>query len=133
VVHRRKGVAVVPEELLYTKDHEWLRRESDGTIVFGITDFAQDALGDIVYVDLPAVGSILTAGDPCGEVESTKSVSELYAPVSGEVLQINENLSAAPDTVNADPYGAGWMVTVQPTSEADTMDAQGYQIHISEA
>jgi len=124
---------VVPEELLYTKDHEWLRRESDGTIVFGITDFAQDALGDIVYVDLPAVGSILTAGDPCGEVESTKSVSELYAPVSGEVLQINENLSAAPDTVNADPYGAGWMVTVQPTSEADTMDAQGYQIHISEA
>lgn len=133
MVHRRKGVAVVPEELLYTKDHEWLRRESDGTIVFGITDFAQDALGDIVYVDLPAVGSILTAGDPCGEVESTKSVSELYAPVSGEVLQINENLSAAPDTVNADPYGAGWMVTVQPTSEADTMDAQGYQIHISEA
>jgi len=126
-------VAVVPEELLYTKDHEWLRRESDGTIVFGITDFAQEALGDIVYVDLPAVGSILTAGDPCGEVESTKSVSELYAPVSGEVLQINENLSAAPDTVNADPYGAGWMVTVQPTSEADTMDAQGYQIHISEA
>lgn len=133
MVHRRKGVAVVPEELLYTKDHEWLRRESDGTIVFGITDFAQEALGDIVYVDLPAVGSILTAGDPCGEVESTKSVSELYAPVSGEVLQINENLSAAPDTVNADPYGAGWMVTVQPTSEADTMDAQGYQIHISEA
>lgn len=133
MVHRRKGVAVVPEELHYTKDHEWLRRESDGTIVFGITDFAQDALGDIVYVDLPAVGSILTAGDPCGEVESTKSVSELYAPVSGEVLRINENLSAAPDTVNADPYGAGWMVTVQPTSEADTMDAQGYQIHISEA
>ncbi|MGI9195902.1 MAG: glycine cleavage system protein GcvH [Candidatus Nanopelagicales bacterium] len=106
---------MVPEDALYTAEHEWVRETPEGTVVFGITDYAQDALGDIVYVDLPAAGTSISAGAPCGEVESTKSVSELYAPVSGEVVRTNDVLGDAPETVNSDPYGAGWMAEVRPS------------------
>lgn len=104
-----------PEDLRYTAEHEWVRATETGTVVFGITDFAQDALGDIVYVSLPGVGESVAAGAVCGEVESTKSVSDIYAPLAGEVVARNEALDAAPETVNSDAYGAGWMVELRPT------------------
>ena len=107
-----------PEELRYTAEHEWVRSTGDGTVVFGITDYAQDSLGDIVYVSLPDVGAALTAGQACGEVESTKSVSDIYAPVAGEVVARNESLDSAPETVNSDPYASGWMVEVRPVDPA---------------
>ena len=107
-----------PEELRYTAEHEWVRSTDAGTIVFGITDFAQDSLGDIVYVSLPEVGADLAAGEACGEVESTKSVSDIYAPVAGEVVGRNGALDASPETVNADPYAQGWMVEVRPADPA---------------
>lgn len=109
---------MVPEELRYTAEHEWVRANGDGTVTFGITHFAQDALGDIVYVSLPSVGDALTSGAACGEVESTKSVSDVYAPVAGDVTARNDLLDTAPETVNADPYGAGWLVTVQVPDES---------------
>lgn len=102
-------------ELRYTAEHEWVRRDDDGTVVFGITDFAQEALGDIVFLTLPNVGDALTAGTTCGEIESTKSVSDIYAPIDGEVVGRNEDLLATPETINADPFGAGWLVQVRPT------------------
>jgi glycine cleavage system H protein len=102
-----------PEELRYTAEHEWVRAHGDGTATFGITHFAQDALGDIVYVSLPSAGDALAAGSTCGEVESTKSVSDVYAPVAGEVVEVNGALDGAPETINADPYGAGWLVKVR--------------------
>jgi glycine cleavage system H protein len=108
-----------PEELRYTAEHEWVRATDAGTVVFGITDFAQDSLGDIVYVSLPTVGQALDAGSACGEVESTKSVSDIYAPVSGEVTARNESLDATPEAVNTDAYGAGWMVELRPSDPAD--------------
>ena len=108
-----------PEELRYTAEHEWVRATDSGTVVFGITDYAQDSLGDIVYVSLPAVGDALSAGGACGEVESTKSVSDIYAPMAGDVVARNEALDAAPGTVNADAYGAGWMVELRPTDATD--------------
>lgn len=111
-----------PEELRYTAEHEWVRSTDAGTVVFGITEFAQDSLGDIVYVSLPAAGASLAAGEPCGEVESTKSVSDIYAPLSGEVVATNAALDAAPETVNSDPYCVGWMVELRP-SDASAMDA----------
>lgn len=107
-----------PEELRYTAEHEWVRATESGTVVFGITDFAQDSLGDIVYVSLPAAGEALTAGQACGEVESTKSVSDIYAPLDGEVVARNEGLDGAPETVNSDAYGAGWMVEMRPSDPA---------------
>ena len=107
-----------PEELRYTAEHEWVRSTDAGTVVFGITDFAQDSLGDIVYVSLPEVGADLAAGEACGEVESTKSVSDIYAPVAGEVVDRNGALDASPETVNADPYTQGWMVEVRPADPA---------------
>ncbi len=110
-----------PEELRYTAEHEWVRSTDGGSVVFGITDYAQDALGDIVYVSLPAVGDTLSAGDACGEVESTKSVSDLYAPVAGDVVARNETLDTAPEAVNSDPYGSGWMVEIRP-SDPSAMD-----------
>ena len=103
---------MVPNDLRYTAEHEWVRMTASGLAEFGITDFAQAALGDIVYVSLPAVGDALAAGRTCGEVESTKSVSDIYAPVDGAVAERNEGLDDAPETVNADPYGAGWLVRV---------------------
>ena len=107
-----------PEDLKYTTDHEWVRVVSDTTVRFGITEYAQDARGDIVYVSLPEAGAAVAAGDACGEVESTKSVSDLYAPVSGTVAARNEALEATPEVVNADPYGEGWMVEVQLSDAA---------------
>lgn len=107
-----------PEELRYTAEHEWVRSTESGTVVFGITDFAQDSLGDIVYVALPSVGDALSAGSPCGEVESTKSVSDIYAPLSGEVVAVNAILDSAPETLNSDAYGDGWMVELRPSDPA---------------
>jgi len=101
----------VPEELYYTAEHEWVAI-SDATARVGITDYAQRALGDVVYVTAPAQGTRVTAGDPCGEVESTKSVSDIYSPVDGEVTEINEEIDEDPALVNADPYGAGWLFRV---------------------
>jgi glycine cleavage system H protein len=98
-----------PEDLRYTPEHEWVRAGSDGVARVGITAFAQDALGDVVYVSLPAVGDSVSAGESCGEVESTKSVSDLYAPASGEIVAVNETLDSTPEMVNSDPYGEGWM------------------------
>lgn len=103
---------MVPNDLRYTAEHEWVRMTDSGLAEFGITDFAQAALGDIVYVSLPAVGDSLSAGSTCGEVESTKSVSDIYAPVNGVVTERNEGLDQSPETVNSDPYGAGWLVRV---------------------
>ena len=107
-----------PDDLRYTVEHEWVRVSDSGTVVFGITHFAQDALGDIVYVSLPAVGSLVSAGAACGEVESTKSVSDIYAPVSGEVVATNVDLDGRPEVLNSDPYLAGWMVEVRPDDVA---------------
>jgi glycine cleavage system H protein len=111
----------VPSDLRYTSDHEWARSEADGVRV-GITDFAQKALGDVVYVSLPATGSELSAGDKLGEVESTKSVSDIYAPVSGRVVEVNDALTAAPQAVNEDPYGEGWLCVIAP-AEGGAVDA----------
>lgn len=102
-----------PQDLRYTAEHEWVRVASEGVARVGITAYAQDALGDVVYVSLPAVGESLAAGDSCGEVESTKSVSDLYAPLSGEVMAVNTILDSAPELVNTDPYGEGWMYEVK--------------------
>ena len=109
----------VPADLRYTSEHEWVRVEADGTVRVGITDHAQDALGDVVYVSLPAEGEAVTAGGACGEVESTKSVSEITAPVSGTVSAHNPGLETRPDLVNTDPYGDGWMFTIAPTDAAE--------------
>ncbi|HEX6682095.1 MAG TPA: glycine cleavage system protein GcvH [Candidatus Limnocylindrales bacterium] len=120
----------IPDELRYTAEHEWVRDSGDGAPVrVGITDFAQDALGDIVYVQLPEVGSQATAGDSFGEVESTKSVSEIYAPISGEVTAVNQAVADNPELINSDPYGEGWLVEVRPADPAAVsglLDAQGY-------
>src|SRR5438874_9449803 len=118
----------VPEELKYTKEHEWVRVDGDRLTV-GITDFAQDALGDVVYVDIPEVGTEVRAGEPFGEVESTKSVSDIYSPVSGSVVERNAALVEAPESVNDDPYGEGWMIVIElsdPSQWDSLMDATGY-------
>jgi glycine cleavage system H protein len=114
-----------PEDLRYTAEHEWVRSTDSGTVVVGITDFAQDSLGDIVFVSLPGVGDSLAAGAPCGEVESTKSVSDIYSPLSGEVVARNEDLDGAPEVVNSDPYGAGWMFELRPADTASVDDLLG--------
>lgn len=124
-----------PADLKYTVEHEWLRQpgESAGSVRVGITDYAQDALGDIVYVSLPEVGASVTAGDSCGELESTKSVSDVYAPVTGEVVAVNEALDATPELVNTDPYGAGWLFEVVPADAADLdglLDAAAYEAQL---
>jgi glycine cleavage system H protein len=122
---------MIPDDLRYTAEHEWVREpgETEGSIRIGITDFAQDALGDIVYVQLPEVGLPITANEPVGELESTKSVSDVYAPVSGEVVARNEALDSAPELVNSDPYGAGWLFEVVPSNPSeldDLLDAAAY-------
>lgn len=121
-----------PEDLKYTAEHEWLRVSGDAgsPVRVGVTDYAQDALGDIVFVSLPQVGQSITAGGTCGELESTKSVSDVYAPVTGEVVARNEALDATPELVNSDPYGAGWLfeVAVADPAELDgLLDAAAYQ------
>jgi glycine cleavage system H protein len=105
---------VIPEDLRYTPQHEWVAKADAGRTRVGITHFAQDALGDIVFVQLPEVGVAVHAGDAFGEVESTKSVSELYAPVSGTVVARNEQLADTPEVINTDPYGAGWLIEIEP-------------------
>ncbi len=118
-----------PSELRYSREHEWLRFEGDEGVV-GITDFAQDSLGDVVYVALPAVGAIVGANDQCGEIESTKSVSDLYAPVGGAVIAVNDALADRPELVNQDPYGEGWIVRLRLSDRAEAdllLDAAGYQ------
>jgi glycine cleavage system H protein len=121
---------VIPEDLRYTAEHEWVAPAAAGPVRVGITDFAQDALGDIVYVQLPEQGSTVQAGEAFGEVESTKSVSELYAPVSGTVVARNDKLADEPELINSDPYGAGWLVEIEPADRAAVdglLDAAGYQ------
>jgi glycine cleavage system H protein len=123
----------VPPELRYTSDHEWVAITGNRVRV-GITDYAQDALGDIVYVQVPAAGATVSAGDAFGEVESTKSVSDIYAPVSGAVVAVNEALSSAPESVNTDPYGNGWLCEIEcsDVSQLDALlDASAYQALIS--
>jgi len=119
----------VPDDLRYSTDHEWARRDGD-RIRVGITDFAQDALGDVVFVELPAEGATVETGGLLGEVESTKSVSEIYAPVAGEVVAVNRSLADAPETLNADPYGEGWICEIVPsdaTAVDGLLDASGYR------
>jgi glycine cleavage system H protein len=119
----------VPEDLRYTSDHEWARPEGN-TIRVGITDFAQDALGDIVFVELPSVGSSVTKGGPLSEVESTKSVSQVYAPATGTVVEVNSALRDAPEIVNSDPYGKGWLCVIEAGDAealAGLMDAESYR------
>ena len=122
-----------PAELKYTKDHEWIRLESDGTAVVGITDFAQRELGDIVYVDINTIGETINEGELFGTVEAVKTVSDLYLPVSGEILEFNTALEADPDLVNSDPYGEGWMIRVKITgSTDDLLSVEAYKELIGE-
>jgi glycine cleavage system H protein len=126
----------IPADLKYTEEHEWVKIIDGNTIRFGITDYAQDALGDIVFVDLPKVGAAIDAGSPCGEVESTKSVSEIYAPVAGKISSVNSVAETNPETLNTDPYGNGWLadVTVDDASAVTSslLDAAGYKAVIGE-
>lgn len=119
----------VPQDLKYAKTHEWVRIEDDGTVTVGISDHAQDLLGDMVFIELPEVGRELEAEEDCAVVESVKAASDVYAPITGEVTAVNEALEDAPDTVNSDPYGEGWLFRMRPTDEdsvAALLDAEGY-------
>jgi len=121
-----------PADLKYTKDHEWLKPAADGTALVGITQYAQDALGDVVFVDLPEVGASFAGGDEFGTVESVKTVSELNMPSAGEVLDVNLTLADHPEAVNEDPYGKGWMVKIKLTGNlADLLDAKAYEALVS--
>jgi glycine cleavage system H protein len=127
-----------PDDLRYTADHEWVRRAAPTVLRFGITAYAADALGDVVFVQLPDVGASVVGGEPCGEVESTKSVSDVFAPVGGTVAAVNASLDGAPELVNSDPYGEGWMVDVECGSAeaadaawAELMDAEQYAAGLS--
>jgi glycine cleavage system H protein len=135
----RMTVSDIPPDLHYTAEHEWVRRSGDDTARVGITDFAQSALGDVVFVQLPDVGTEVTAGESFGEVESTKSVSDLYAPVSGKVSAVNGDLEGSPQLVNSDPYGAGWLLDVQVSDVAELesaistlLDADAYRGTLTE-
>ena len=119
-----------PDGLKYTEQHEWAKLQDDGLVRVGITDFAQDALGDVVYVDIPDVGAELTGGEPFGEVESTKSVSELYAPVAGTIVEVNGDLADSPERLNDDPYGDGWICVIEPDDVSQysaLLDAEAYR------
>lgn len=122
----------IPSDLRYTETHEWVRVES-GVAIVGITDYAQESLGDVVFVDLPKAGDKLTRGEEAGEIESVKAVSNLYAPLSGEVLESNEDLVDAPETINSEPYDAGWMYKIKLSNPAELdklLDAKGYKGHL---
>lgn len=125
----------IPVELRYVSSHEWVRVEDDGTACIGISDHAQNAMGDLVFVEVPEVGSTVSAGDEAGVVESVKAASDIYAPVSGEVIEINELLEDAPETVNTDPYGDGWLFKVKLSDESELdelLSADEYEEKISE-
>ena len=128
----------IPPDLSYTAEHEWVQRVGDDTVKVGITDFAQSSLGDVVFVQLPDVGSDVTAGESFGEVESTKSVSDLYSPVTAKVVAVNGDLEGSPQLVNSDPYGEGWLVELQADADAlarevgGLLDADAYQALVTE-
>jgi glycine cleavage system H protein len=127
------GTVEFPEDLRYSREHEWARSEN-GRVRVGITDFAQDALGDVVYVDLPEAGTQVTGGQPFGEVESTKSVSDVFAPVSGTIVERNAALEERPELVNEQPYGDGWLVAIDPSDPGELealLDPAAYQEHVS--
>ncbi len=122
----------IPNELRYVASHEWIRDEGDGTVTIGITDHAQDLLGDVVFVELPEVGDNVSSGDDMGVVESVKAASDVYAPLSGEVVAVNEDLEESPELVNSDPYGDGWFIRLRLSDVAeldDLLDADGYAEH----
>ena len=123
-------MTTAPEELKYTKTHEWVRQESNGDITVGITDHAQDLLGDMVFIELPEVGAGYGSGDDCAVVESVKAASDVYCPVAGEITEVNEELTESPETVNKDPFGKGWLFRLKPTDEheiEELMDANAYK------
>ena len=131
---RLDNMSDVPAELRYTAEHEWIRIEGNEVVV-GVTDFAQDALTDVVWVELPEVGSSVSEMDACGSVESVKSVSEIFAPIAGEILEVNESLEDAPEQINQDPYGSGWIwrMSIGDASQVDgLMDATTYSAQIGE-
>jgi len=120
----------IPSDLKYTRSHEWLRHEDDGTITVGITDHAQDALGDLVFVETPEAGAEVKAGEACAVVESVKAASDVYSPIDGEVITGNEELATQPELLNNDPYGEGWIMRISPAAEAETsalLDAKAYE------
>ena len=120
----------VPANLKFTKSHEWVKSEANGQVTVGISDHAQDLMGDMVYIDLPKVGAQLVAGQDCAVVESVKAASDVYAPLAGEVTEVNSAVVDAPETVNKDPYGSGWLFRMKPASAADVnklMDAKAYE------
>jgi len=125
----------IPTELRYTQSHEWVRQEDDGTVTIGISDHAQELLGDLVFVELPEVGSDMSAGEACCVVESVKAASDVYLPISGEILEVNEALIDAPEMINDSPFDDGWLFKVQPTAEQEMenlMDSDAYQEEIDE-
>jgi glycine cleavage system H protein len=126
VIAREEEALSVPEELQYTRSHEWVRTEGD-TATIGITDHAQEELGDIVFVELPEQGATFDAGDSFSTVESVKAVSDLYAPVGGEVVEVNEALNDSPEKINEDPYGDGWIVKLRVSDEGDLLSASDYE------
>lgn len=124
----------IPAELKYTEEHEWLKKDGDQLIV-GITDYAQGELGDVVYLDLPAVGDSFEKNDPFGSIEAVKAAADLYMPVRGEIMGVNENLPDAPETINSDPYGDGWMIKIKIDNEEEynnLMDVEAYKKHIGQ-
>lgn len=126
-------MANIPDDLRYTEEHEYVRKSGDGVVEVGITDYAQGELGDVVYVELPAVGTKLGKHDVFGTIEAVKAVSELFSPIAGEVVEINSRLDGEPALVNSDPYGAGWMIRLKPDDSAAVdalMDAAAYTKHI---
>ena len=119
----------IPSDLRYTAEHEWIKDQGDGVVRVGITAYAAEALGDVVYISLPSVGDSVSGGHSCGEVESTKSVSDLYAPADGEIVATNDSLDTTPESVNTDPYGEGWMYDLRladPAAVESMLDADGY-------
>ncbi len=128
-------MANIPTELKYAKTHEWARREDDGSVVVGISDHAQSALGDLVFVEVPEAGIEVTSDDACAVVESVKAASDVYSPVAGEIIAVNEALSDAPEMVNQDPYGDGWIMRIKPADAGeidDMMDAEAYEAFLEE-
>ena len=128
-------MSTIPEDLRYAETHEWAREEADGTIAVGISDHAQEELGDVVYVELPTLNSRVSAKQECAVVESVKAASDIYAPVAGEIIAINKLLTDSPETLNSDPYGDGWIMRIKPEAGADVsalLDADGYLQSIEE-